>query len=124
MRANCYRYAAYSCKNQLGFGGSGGGGKATPLPPKQVVHGNSARSQKPTVVYTLVDRITNVIRKIGITSNPKSRYSQPYLDRNNLDFVPEKFYQTRYPAIIHENIRLYHHRIDHGKLPDLNKTTR
>ena len=124
MRANCYRYAAYSCKNQLGFGGSGGGGKATPLPPKQVVHGNSARSQKPTVVYTLVDRITNVIRKIGITSNPKSRYSQPYLDRNNLRFQTEQVYQTRYPAIIHENIRLYHHRIDHGKLPDLNKTTR
>ena len=34
MRADCYRYAVYNCKNQFGFGGrgGGGGGRATPLP--------------------------------------------------------------------------------------------
>jgi RHS repeat-associated protein len=88
------------------------------------LHGNSAQSQNPTEVYYLVNRSTSAIDKIGITSNPSGRYSQSYLKSENVDYVTQTEYLTRYPAMVDENIRLTWYMLQNGSLPRLNKLTR
>jgi RHS repeat-associated protein len=88
------------------------------------VHGNSSRSLRPTEVYYLISRGSGAIDKIGITSFPDRRYSQAYLNAENVDYVTQRQYSSRYPAMLDENIQLTWYLIDHGQLPRLNKVTR
>jgi len=88
------------------------------------VHGNSARSPRETDLYYLINRDSGEIDKIGITQYPGYRYPQSYLDAENVRYETQITYSSRYPAMVDENIRLYHYRLEHGELPRLNKTTR
>jgi len=89
------------------------------------VHGNSADSMRGTEVYYLINRDSLAIDKIGITSDAAGRYSQAYLNVQNVDYVPQTQYSSRYPAVVDENIRLTWYRINNdGNLPRLNQTTR
>ena len=85
------------------------------------VHGNSSRSQRPTEVYYLVNRGSLVIDKIGITSDRGGRYSQAYLDAENVFYQTQTQYSSRYPAMVDENIRLVWYKIKNGDYPRLNK---
>jgi hypothetical protein len=94
------------------------------------VHGNSYKSPRATEVYYLMENdptkiaATGPIAKIGITSQD-SRYSQPYLEAEGVRYVPQTQYSSRYPAVVDENIRLFHHYINNDfNLPRLNKTSR
>jgi len=97
---------------------------ATQQPEICDVHGNSSLSERQTEVYYLINRTTGAIDKIGITSNPQSRYSDAYLRAKNVRYEAQAQYNSRYPAMVDENIRLVHYRLTHGDLPRLNKTTR
>lgn len=88
------------------------------------VHGNSANSMRGTEVYYLINRGTGAIDKIGITSNPGSRYTNAWLDAQNVTYVPQAQYTWRYAALLDENIRLVNYQFQHGKLPRLNNVTR
>jgi len=88
------------------------------------VHGNSADSMIGTEVYYLINRITGIIDKIGITSYPDTRYSDAYLDQQNVDYFPQAQYAWRNMAVIDEQIRLLNYYVVHGQLPRLNKTFR
>lgn len=89
------------------------------------VHGNSADSMRGTEVYYLINRDTGVIDKIGITSNPASRYSDAFLVAENVRYETQTRYTWRYAATVDENIRLTFYRFEHGgELPRLNKVTR
>jgi hypothetical protein len=77
-----------------------------------------------TEVYYLINRLTGAVDKIGITSYPGTRYPQPYLDAENVDYFTQAQYTWRYMAMVDENIRLVHYQIEHGQLPRLNRTTR
>lgn len=46
------------------------------------IHGNSLKSTKTNYGYALVDSNGNIL-KFGETTNPKTRYSQTYLTKNN-----------------------------------------
>jgi RHS repeat-associated protein len=85
----------------------------------RVIHGNSAQSLRPTSVYHLVDRNGN-IQKIGISSSPKTRYSQTWLQTHGLQLVVTYTYSNRYSAIVHENIEIVHYRLEYGARPLLN----
>lgn len=87
------------------------------------VHGNSNLSPRPTEVYYLINRSTVAIDKIGVTSNPQGRYSQTYLDTENVNYVAQTQYNSRYPAKVDENIRLVWYKMQNGQLPRLNKAT-
>ena len=89
-----------------------------------VVHGNSSRSQRSTEVYNLIDRSNGSIAKIGITSNAAARYSQRYLQENNVRYETVKRYSSRRPAMVHENVALTWYRIQHGSYPRLNQGAR
>jgi hypothetical protein len=99
-------------------------GAATGLAVDTLVHGNSASSMRGTELYYLINRDSGEIDKIGITSNPGSRYSQSYLNVENVTYVPQAQYTWRYPAMVDENIRLNFYRFEHGQLPRLNKVDR
>jgi RHS repeat-associated protein len=88
------------------------------------VHGNTATSPRPTEVYYLINKSTGAIDKIGVSSNGPARYPQVYLDLENVRYVTQTVYSWRYPALVDENIRLTHYRIQHGTLPRLNRVTR
>lgn len=88
------------------------------------VHGNSSNSMRGTELYYLVNNTSGEIDKIGITSNPGSRYSQAYLTTENVTYVPQTQYTWRYAAQVDENIRLTFYRFENGQLPRLNKVTR
>jgi RHS repeat-associated protein len=92
--------------------------------PSVEVHGNSSRSQRSTEVYNLINRSTGAIDKIGITSNAAARYSQAWLDVNNVRYRAIQRYSSRYPAIVHENIALTWYKVTHGDYPRLNKVAR
>jgi RHS repeat-associated protein len=83
------------------------------------VHKNSASSTSPTEVYHLINRSSGAIDKIGVTSLGK-RYSQAYLDRENVRFQSIAKYSRRYPALVHENIELTHYKYNYGEYPRLN----
>ena len=88
------------------------------------VHGNSADSMKGTELYYLINNDTGAIDRIGITSRPDERYSQAYLQAENVTYVTQAYYTWRYAAMVDENIRLTFYRFEHGQLPRLNKVTR
>ena len=92
--------------------------------PGADVHGNSAESMRSTEVYHLINNATGDIDKIGITSNPSGRYSQSFLANEGVSYVPQAQYQSRYPAMVHENIELNFYYSTHGRLPRLNQTFR
>jgi hypothetical protein len=69
-----------------------------------------------TEVYYLINNSTDEIDKIGITSNATERYSQAYLAAENVRYVPQTYYESRYPAMVDENIRLTWYLIEHGQL--------
>jgi RHS repeat-associated protein len=109
--------------SNLGLG-SGGATSENHNMNAPYVHGNSHQSPRPTEVYHLINKTTLEIDKIGITSLGKAgRYSQPWLDANNVEYTVIEQYQRRYPAVVHENIALMHYFFEHGELPKLNKTT-
>jgi hypothetical protein len=87
------------------------------------VHGNSDLSQRPTEIYYLINKTTGEIDKIGCTCNPDGRYSDTYLRSENVEYVSQTQYSSRYPAKVDENIRLTWYLIEHGHLPRLNKVT-
>lgn len=89
-----------------------------------LVHGNSYQSMRPNEVYYLINNTSGAIDKIGCTCDPGGRYSQAYLDAQNVFYETQTQYSSRYPAIVDENIRLYWYRIENGQLPRLNKVTR
>jgi len=88
------------------------------------VHGNSHLSQDPTELYYLINRTTGDIDKIGITANPSGRYSQVYLQSENVDYLPKYQFSSRYPAVVAENIELTTYFLSHGRLPRLNQVFR
>jgi hypothetical protein len=93
--------------------------------PPETVHGNSHKSQRPTDVYYLINKESDAIDKIGITSDlDGGRYSQSYLDAENVRYVPHPQYSSRYPAVVDEKIRLTWYVMNHGSLPRLNQVTR
>lgn len=72
-------------------------------------------------------RATGEIDKIGITSNKnggRGRYSQSYLDLEGVDYLTIHKFQSRYPAIVAENIALVGYFSQYGRLPRLNKVFR
>jgi hypothetical protein len=89
-----------------------------------IVHGNSADSMRGTEVYYLINNGSGAIDKIGITSNPETRYSDAYLRAENVRYETQAQYTWRYAAMVDENIRLTFYRIENGQLPRLNKVTR
>jgi hypothetical protein len=88
------------------------------------IHGNSADSMIGTEVYYLINRATGDVDKIGITSYPQTRYSQPELDRQNVDYFGQAQYSWRMMAVIDEQYRLFNYYVENGRLPRLNKTFR
>jgi hypothetical protein len=90
---------------------------------QDAIHGNSSQSQRPTEVYYLINRDSLTIDKIGITSDPGGRYSQAYLDAENVRYEAQTQYSSRYPALVDENIRLTWYQINNGQLPRLNQVT-
>jgi RHS repeat-associated protein len=89
------------------------------------VHPNSHQSLRPTEVYHLINRDTDDIDKIGITSpGQRPRYSDPWLRANNVKYQTVMQYESRYPAVVHENIELTFYLFSHGQLPKLNNVTR
>jgi hypothetical protein len=100
----------------------GGGGQDISVPD---VHANSHQSPRPTEVYHLINKTTFEIDKIGITALGQSgRYSQAWLEANNVRYQTIREYQSRYPAVVHENIELTHYFLTHFELPKFNKVTR
>jgi hypothetical protein len=97
---------------------------ATAAATQTQVHGNSSRSQRPTEVYNLINIGSGAIDKIGITNDPSGRYSAAYLASEGVRYRTVQQYQSRYPAMVHENIALVHYYIEHGQLPRLNRTFR
>ena len=87
------------------------------------VHGNSSKSMRPTEVYYLINRDSLAIDKIGITSELGGRYPDTFLRAENVIYQPQTQYDSRYPAMVDENIRLTWYLIEHGDLPRLNKVT-
>jgi RHS repeat-associated protein len=89
-----------------------------------LVHGNSANSMRGTELYYLINNDSGEIDKIGITSNPETRYPQSYLTAENVTYVPQAQYTWRYAAMVDENIRLTFYLFENGQLPRLNQLTR
>jgi hypothetical protein len=54
----------------------------------------------------------------------KNKLSWAYLAAENVRYVPQTYYESRYPAMVDENIRLTWYLIEHGQLPRLNQVTR
>jgi hypothetical protein len=83
-------------------------------------HGNDLRCAKPNYLYTLRDKVTNEIKKIGETINPEGRYSRKSLDEKNVYLQVEKEgTKTGIHQEQHEGILKY--KDEHnGKRPDLN----
>jgi RHS repeat-associated protein len=107
------------------MGAAGGAaGAAADSAYDSLVHGNSANSMRGTELYYLINNDSNAIDKIGITSDPSGRYSQAYLDAENVTYVPQAQYTWRYAAMVDENIRLTFYQFENGQLPRLNKVTR
>lgn len=60
----------------------------------------------------------------GYSPRRDPRYTQSYLDTENVEYVRIRQYQSRYPAIVHENIAITSYFFQHGRLPRLNKVFR
>ncbi|MDR5806745.1 DUF6531 domain-containing protein [Caballeronia sp. LZ019] len=84
-------------------------------------HGNSLDTDKPTQGYTLRDRDNGSVAKYGETTNGKKRYSQEYLDANNVDMIFEEKGSKREMHTWQHEMILEHTRI-HGARPRLNKS--
>lgn len=84
------------------------------------VHGNSSLNMDGTELYYLVNKDSGAIDKIGVTSDPSGRYSQAYLQAENVDYVPQAYYQSRYAAYLDEFMRLQTYRYENGSYPRLN----
>lgn len=109
------------------IGGAGGyvlGSGLDALDALSKVHANSASSMQGTEVYYLINNDSGAIDKIGITSYPGTRYSQSYLSAENVRYVTQAQYISRYAAMVDENIRLVTYLGVNGQLPRLNKVTR
>lgn len=88
------------------------------------VHLNSHRSQEPTELYHLINRTTGDIDRIGVTGLPQTRYSQAYLEAQDVRYQTMYRFDSRYPAVVAENIALVGYLATHGRLPRLNRVTR
>jgi RHS repeat-associated protein len=84
-------------------------------------HANSASSMQGTELYYLINRTTGDIDKIGITSYPDQRYSQAYLDAENVRYQTQWQFQWRAAAMAAENIELMGYWTSNGRLPRLNQ---
>jgi len=82
------------------------------------------QSRRQTELYYLINRTTGEIDKIGITSNSQSRYSQSYLEAENVRYVPQAQFENRLIAMFYEKLELINYFHAHGRLPRLNKTFR
>jgi hypothetical protein len=88
------------------------------------LHGNDSKSTRPTVGYSLRDRESGEVMKIGQTSRPNGRYSQRYLDNKNVDFVPEAS-GTKSEMLEWERTSIADYKATHGgKRPPMNKVDR
>lgn len=87
-------------------------------------HGNSKYNKEPTELYHLINRSTGEIDKIGITNNPAGRYSDTYLDAENVDYIAKHRFSWRLPATVAETIELNFYKLNHGSYPRLNKIDR
>jgi len=88
------------------------------------VHGNSSLNMDGTELYYLINRSSGAIDKIGVTSNPSTRYSQSYLATENVIYEPQAYYQSRYAAYLDEFVRLKTYRYENGSYPRLNRNGR
>ncbi|MHB8530724.1 MAG: hypothetical protein ACYC8V_14595 [Caulobacteraceae bacterium] len=88
-----------------------------------LTHGNSANSMQGTELYYIINRTSGAIDKIGVTSYPGERYSQAYLNIENVRYVTQYYFQRRYAAYVAENIELTWYQIQYGQLPRLNQIT-
>lgn len=88
------------------------------------IHGNSLLSRKPSELYHLINQTTGVIEKIGITSAPSApagRYSQRYLEAQNVRYTRVATFENRLAARAAETEQLREFYDEHGTLPRLNK---
>lgn len=92
------------------------------------IHGNNLLSKRPTHLYHLINQTTKEIDEIGINSVPNppaGRYSQAYLEKENVVFTKKYTFTNRLLATIAENIEIVHYQIEHGgRRPRLNKVDR
>ncbi|QHM75524.1 putative deoxyribonuclease RhsA [Mixta theicola] len=85
-------------------------------------HGNSHSTDKPAEGYTLRDRDTGEVAKYGETTMGTSRYSQKYLDDNNVDmFFEAEGTKKEMHTWQHDKILEYKSN-NGGKRPPLNKS--
>ncbi len=114
--------------NNIGSTGNEDDANAGAAAATGLVHGNSSRSQRPTVLYHLINMANGDIDKIGITSNPSrqgaARYTYGFLKAEGLIYRRMYTFRSRFPAVVAENIELVHYAIQHGRLPRLNRVFR
>ncbi|VEJ57114.1 Cell wall-associated polypeptide CWBP200 [Pragia fontium] len=85
-------------------------------------HGNSHDTDKPAEGYTLRDRDSGDVAKYGETTQGDKRYSQKYLDDNNVDmFFEEKGTKKEMHSWQHDKILDYKANND-GERPRLNNS--
>jgi RHS repeat-associated protein len=93
------------------------------LSPTKKVHGNSLKSDRPTVGYVVIDVTTGKVIRYGETSAspPSSRYTGAWYERNNatMNVGTEATSKPAAKAWQSHEIRAYVER--HGRLPPLNK---
>lgn len=95
--------------------------EAIPKASKQTFHGNDLRNTAQTWGYTLRDRSTGAIKKIGETMHPDTRYSKKWLEANNVDLVHEVS-GSKLEMHVWENQQLGNYLFDNLELPSLNKS--
>lgn len=84
-------------------------------------HGNDLRNTAITTGYTLRDKISGAIQKIGETMYPATRYSERWLKNNGLVFQEETT-GTKFDMHIWEHEKLGSYLFDNLALPALNKS--
>lgn len=87
-------------------------------------HANAADSMQGTELYYLINRSSGKIDKIGVTSYPGQRYSDAYLQAQNVLYQTQYYFEWRYAAYVAENIELTQYYVANGQLPRLNQVTR
>ena len=84
------------------------------------IHGNSLKTPKPAVGYSLRDRVTGNVLKYGETTRPGYRYSQNYLNQHNAWFVIEAS-GTKYDMHYWQHHKILDYKLHNGgKRPPMN----
>ncbi|MBI2513923.1 MAG: hypothetical protein HYV96_18285, partial [Opitutae bacterium] len=91
------------------------------LPQVQKVHGNSLKTTKPAIGYTLRNRSTGEILKFGETTRGLKRYSKKYLKAIDAEMVFER-HGSKLDMHTWQHQRILEYKSKFGKRPPLNKS--